>query len=115
MRIPNWLNSFHIFHSCTILVCSIGYAGFLLHLGRFQHCNLGKFGAHRFKLEVDDIVVFLVCVLQKVFEVYVFPNFVLVWHIVLQKLGKINATRIYFLSFSILGGTELFKLIETRS
>ena len=39
----NWLASFHIFHSCTILVCSIGHTGFLLHLGHFQHCNLGEF------------------------------------------------------------------------
>ena len=25
-------------------VYSIGHTGFLLHLGRFQHCNLGEFG-----------------------------------------------------------------------
>ena len=35
---------FHIFHSCTILVYSIGHTGFLLHLAHFQHCNLGEFG-----------------------------------------------------------------------
>ena len=38
----NWLTSFHIFHSCTILVYSIGHTEFLLHLGHFQRCNLGK-------------------------------------------------------------------------
>ena len=43
IRILNWLASFHIFHSCNILVYSIGHTGFLLHLGSFQHCNLGEF------------------------------------------------------------------------
>ena len=45
-RILNWLMSFHVFHSCTILVYSIGHIGFLLHLARFQHCNFGEFGSH---------------------------------------------------------------------
>ena len=43
-HILNWLISFHVFHSCTILVYSMGHIGFLLHLARFQHCNLGEFG-----------------------------------------------------------------------
>ena len=62
------------------------------------------FGAHRFKLEVEDFISpvavflresfqtlarkFLLCVPQKVFRVYIFPNFVLVQHIVVQKLVK---------------------------
>ena len=62
------------------------------------------FGAHRLKLEVEDFVFhiavfsretfhtwawkFLLCVPQKVFGVYIFPNFVLVQHIIVQKLIK---------------------------
>ena len=42
-RILNCLASFHIFHSCSILVYSIDHTGFLLHLGGFQHCNFGDF------------------------------------------------------------------------
>ena len=95
-RILNWLISFHIFHSCTILVYSIGHTGFLLHLARFQHCVIwaSLVGAHRPKLEVEDFIFhaavfsretfqtlawkFLLYVPQKVFGVYIFSNFVLV-------------------------------------
>ena len=97
--ILNWLISFDIFHSCTILVYSIGHTGFLLHLGCFQHCIWASLvGAHKSKLEIEDfifhVVVFsretfqtlawklLLCVLQKVFGVYIFPNFVL--HVIVQ-------------------------------
>ena len=93
-RILNWLISFHIFHSCTILVYSIGQTGFLLHLARFQHCNLGKFGLHTqvqtgsrgfyfpfvvFSRETFQTLTwkFLFCVPQKVFGVCIFSNFVL--------------------------------------
>ena len=64
------------------------------------------FGTHRFKLEVKDFIFyvvvfsretfqtlawkFLLCVPQKVFGVYIFPNFVLVQYIVVQKLVKAN-------------------------
>ena len=67
------------------------------------------FGAHMFKLEVEDFVFhavvfsretfqtlawkFLLCVPQKVFRVYIFPNFVLVQYIVVQKLVKIYPRR----------------------
>ena len=34
--ILNWLASFNIFHSCTILLQSICHTGFLLNLGCFQ-------------------------------------------------------------------------------
>ena len=66
------------------------------------------FGAHRFKLEVEDFIFhvaayssetfqtlaskFLLCVLQKVFGVYIFPNFVLVQHIVVQKLVETRSS-----------------------
>ena len=93
-RILSWLISFHIFHSCTILVYSIGHTGFLLHLARFQHCNLCKFGwrtqvqtgSQGFCFPCCSILQrnfpnlawkFLLCVPQKVFGVYIFPNFVL--------------------------------------
>ena len=63
-------------------------------------------GAHRPKLEIKDFIFhavvfsretfqtlpwkFLLCVLQIVFGVYIFPNFVLVLYIVVQKLVKAN-------------------------
>ena len=76
------------------------------------------FGAHMFKLEVEDFVFhavvfsretfqtlawkFLLCVPQKVFGVYIFPKFVFVQYIVVQKLVKTKPkTHKYFLSFSI--------------
>ena len=37
--ILNWLASFHIFHSCTILVYSICHAGSVMD---FLHCSLGE-------------------------------------------------------------------------
>ena len=62
--------------------------------------------AHWSKLEVKDFIFhvlvssketfqtltwkFLLCVPQKVFEVYIFPNFVLVQYIVVKKLVKAN-------------------------
>ena len=62
------------------------------------------FGAHRFKLEKEDFIFhvvefsretfqalawkFLLCVSQKVIGVYIFPNFVLVQHRLVQKLVK---------------------------
>ena len=62
------------------------------------------FGAHRLKLEVEDFIFhivvfsretfqtlawkFLLCVPQKVFGVYIFPNFVLLQNIIVQKLVK---------------------------
>ena len=67
-------------------------------------------GAHRCKLEVEDFIFhvavfsretfqtlawkFLLCVLQKVVGVYIFPNFVLVQLIVVQKLVKTNPRRL---------------------
>ena len=63
-------------------------------------------GAHRSKLEVEDFIFhvvvfsretfqtfackFLLCVPQKVFGVYIFPNFVLLSYIVVEKLLKAN-------------------------
>ena len=63
-------------------------------------------GGHRSKLEVKDFIFyvavfsrqtfqtlawkFLLCVSQKVFGVYIFPNFVLLQYIVVQKLVKAN-------------------------
>ena len=81
-------------------------------------------GAHRFKLEVEDFIFyvvvysretlqtlawkFLLCVPQKVFGVYIFPNFFLVQHIVVQKLVKTYKTyprRVYtFCLFLFSGG-----------
>ena len=37
-----WFVSFRSFNSCTILENSICYTGFLVHLGRFHHCNLAS-------------------------------------------------------------------------
>ena len=67
-------------------------------------------GTHRSRLEVEDFIFhvvafsretfqtlpwkFLVCVPQNVFEVYIFPNFVLVWYIVDQKIVKANPRRL---------------------
>ena len=72
-------------------------------------------GAHRSKLEVGDFIFrvvvfsietfqtlawkFLLFVSQKVFRVYIFPNFVLAQHIVVQKLVKTYSRRVY--TFSI--------------
>ena len=69
------------------------------------------FGAHSFKLEVKDFIFhavvssretvqtlawkFLLCISQKVLEVYIFPNFVLVWYIVVQKLVKTYPRHVY--------------------
>ena len=66
------------------------------------------FGAHRSKLEKEDFIFhvvafsretfqalawkFLLCVPQKVLGVYIFPNFVLVQHRVVQKLVKTYKT-----------------------
>ena len=66
------------------------------------------FGAHRFKLKVQDFIFhivvfsretfqtlvwkFLFCIQQKVFWVCIFPNFVLVQHIVVQKLVKTKSS-----------------------
>ena len=90
---------FHIFHSCTILVYSIGPNRFLLHLARFQHLIWASLiRKHRSKLEVEAFIFyvvvffretlqtlawkFLLCVPQKVFGVYIFPNFV--QHVIVQ-------------------------------
>ena len=105
------MTSFQIFHSWTIFVYSIGHTGFLLRLGRFQHCNLGAFGWRTqvqtgswgfyfhvavFSRETFQTLAwkFLLCVLQKVVGVYIFPNFVLVQLIVVQKLVKTNPRRL---------------------
>ena len=120
MNCPNWRNfvtahafltSWHLFtffKSYTIIVYFISHTEFLLHLGCFQYCNLCELGAHRFKLEVEDfffyVVVssretfqilaqkFLLCIPQKVFRVYIFPNFVLLQHIVVEKLVKTSSS-----------------------
>ena len=90
------------------------------------------FGVHRFKLEAEDFIFpvvvfsretfqtlawkFLLSVQQKVFGVYIFPNFVLVQYIVVQKLVKTFPRRVYtFYLFLFSGCMKLFKLIETRS
>ena len=129
-RILNWMTSFHILHSCTILVYSISHTGFLLYLARFQHCNLGEFvwwtqvqtGSQGFFFHVVVFFretfptlawKFLLCVLQKVFEVYIFPNFVLG---VVHSCSKISwnkpKTRKYFLSYFI---CRWHLIVETRS
>ena len=78
-------------------------------------------GAHRSKLEIEDFIFhvavfsresfqtlawkFLLCVPQKVFWVYIFPNFVLVWYRVVQKLVKTYPRRVYtFCLFLFSGG-----------
>ena len=81
-------------------------------------------GTDRSKLEVEDFIFhvvvfsretfqtlawkFLLCVPQKVFRVYIFPNFVLVSHRVVQKLVKTYKTyprRVYtFCLFLFSGG-----------
>ena len=66
------------------------------------------FGAHRFKVEAEDFIFhvvvfsrktfetlawkFLFCIPQKIFGVYIFPNLVLVQHIVVQKLLKTKSS-----------------------
>ena len=89
-------------------------------------------GTHMFKLDVEDFIFhvavfsresfqtlawkFLLCVPQKVFWVYIFPNFVLVWYRVVQKLVKTYPRRVYtFCLFLFSGGMLFFKLMETRS
>ena len=79
------------------------------------------FVAHRFKLKVEDFIFhvvvfsietfqtlawkFLLCVSQKVFGVYISPNFVLAQHIVVQKLVKTYPRRVYtFCLFLFSGG-----------
>ena len=73
------------------------------------------FVSHRFKLKVEDFIFhvvvfsietfqtlarkFLLFVSQKVFGVYIFPNFILAEHIVVQKLVKTYPRRVY--TFSI--------------
>ena len=76
-------------------------------------------GAHRSKLEVEDFIFrivvfsretfqtlawkFWLCFPQKVFGVYIFPDFVLVWHIVVQKLVKASPRHLNtFCLFSII-------------
>ena len=85
-------------------------------------------GAHRSKLEVEDFI-FHVVVFSKVWHGnscfafrkkvsgFIFPNFVLVQYIVLQKLLKTNPRRLntFYLFQLLVGGMQLFKLIETRS
>ena len=78
-------------------------------------------GTHRSKLEVEDFIFhavvfsretfqtlawkFLLCVPQKVFGVYIFPNFVLMQYIVVQKLAKPNPRRVNtFCLFLFAGG-----------
>ena len=95
--------SFHIFHSCTILVYSIG----VLHLAHFQRCNLGEFDWHTQFQTGSRGFHFLCCsilqrnspnfgmeILQNIVGVYIFPNFVLVQYIVVQKLVKTNPRRL---------------------
>ena len=78
------------------------------------------FGAHRFKLEVENFIFhvvvfsretfqtlawkFLLCVSQKVFGAYIFPNFVLVWYIVAEKLVKTNSRRVNTFSLFLFAG-----------
>ena len=101
--ILNWSASFHIFPSCTTLVCSIGHTGFLLHLGRFQHCNFGEF-VWRTQVQTGSRGYYFSCcsILQrtfpnfgmeilalrsaKSFQIYIFPNFVL--HLIVQTCSK---------------------------
>ena len=121
-RILNWLISFYIFHSCTILVYSIGHTGFPLHLARLQHCNLGEFGLHTQVQTGSRGFDFPCCsILERNFPnfgmeilalrsakrfvaVYIFPNFVLVQYVVVQKLVKAYPRRLntfcLFLSFA---------------
>ena len=111
IRILNWLISFHVFHSCTILVYSIGHTGFLLHLACFQHCNLGEFGWHTQVQTGSQGFYFPCCsILQRNspnfgmeilalrsatrFRGLFFPNFVLVQFVVVQKLVKANPRRL---------------------
>ena len=67
-------------------------------------------GTHSSKLEVEDFIFyvavfsretlqtlawkFLLCILQNIVGVYIFPNFVLVQYIVVQKLVKTNPRRL---------------------
>ena len=71
--------SFRIFHSCTIL-------------GEFGWHTVEDFFFHVlvFSRETFQTLAwkFLLCVTQKVFGVYIFPNFVTVQYIVVQKLFK---------------------------
>ena len=94
------------------------------------------FDAHRFKLEVEDFIFhdvvfstetfqtlawkFLLWVPQKVFGVYIFSNFVLVQHIVVQKLDKTRSShrRCSLRNFAKFTGKHLcqslyFKKIES--
>ena len=66
--ILNWLASFRIFHSCTILAYSIGHTEFLFHLGRFQHCNLDEF-AWRTQVQTGSRGFYFLCcgILQRNF------------------------------------------------
>ena len=106
-----FLTGWHLFtfFSCIILVYSIGHTRFLLHLGRFQHCNLGEF-VWRTQVQTGSRGFYFPCcsILQrnfpnfgmeilalhsaKSFQGLYFPNFVLVQHIVVQKLVKTRSS-----------------------
>ena len=121
---------FHLFYRCTILVYSICHTGFLLHLGRFHHCKLGEF-LWRTQFQIDFIFyavlfsretlqtlawIFLFCVSQKVFGVYIFPYFVFVQYIVVQSLVKTSPRCVYTFCLSLFSSDiQLFELIEKRS
>ena len=107
-----FLNGWHIFtfftvapFLCTPLVI-LDFCSILVASNTVIWASL--FGTHRFKLEVEDFIFhvvvfsresfqtlawkFLLCVPQKVFGVYIFPNFVLMQHIVVQKLVKARSS-----------------------
>ena len=67
-RILNWLASFHIFHSCTILLYSICHAGSVMD---FLHCNLGEL-VWRIQIQTEN-------------QRFYFPYF----SILLEKLSKL--------------------------
>ena len=133
-RILNQLASFHIFHSCTILVyhrTALAAASMCTPSVILDFCFIlvtsntviwaSLFGAHRFKLEVEDFIFhiivfsretfqtlalkFLLCIPQNFLGFYVFPYFVLVQYIVVQKLVKTYPRRVYtFCLFLFSGG-----------
>ena len=113
-------------------IYSIGHTGFLLHLTCFQ-CNTVIWASlvrkHRPKLEVDFIfhVVFssietfqtlawkfLLWVLQKIFGVYIFPNFVLVQYTVIQKLVKANPRRLNIFCLFLLFAGGMYQTYQNK-
>ena len=122
--------SFHNFYSCTILANLIYHAKFLLHLGRFHRCNLGKFtwwtqvqtGSQGFYLphspeklsECQHENTYFVFS-KKSLKFSFFSYFVLKWYLLVLNFVKTLIKWMHFFLFLFSVGIKMFKVIETTS